>query len=679
MSKVTLGADYVAAIRKGMARSGVDAKALQERGGFVALADDTGRSATLLVPAARVAATDAFVAKVVSEGEQVGKIDVTVAEETYEADGLGEFRALTVELAQLGALANGDVAVHVELGEQANDVSIDLTQAMEHVLKAQEVMVGPQRDAQVERQVIKLTPGQRRMLKGFNAGLDPGEYIGAQQFKRLMAAYRAAVKEMAGVESLAAVQGWIGDRELPSVSQADVERLAPDGEDTDADVAALAAQTSPPDELYEGTTAYWEHVLDNLDQVSPAPDSATVRKVRALYASSKTDLFNLGDDGPEVTLNGGADRLTQATRARTAQLSSAMSELDIPPATTKQLATYLAEALMPATKPSVLVVVGPRHSAADALMDAAVASVGGKALQLQGAELSEPTVPLLGKKNAIPVSEGKLNPVAMEGARAGGDFAGVVLDRLADIGGGGPGRLDEEKLSGLLAELQPMVASGVAKGYARKPGGPANAAPQLTDTALKNTVFVLRWDDDAESFESFLGRQSPEVRAMLSKHVAGPPVSPGATPRLVERELQLTLKQRGAPSTQTVSLSAGLQETLSSLADQNRTSEAFDVFLPRLRAVVEGAMEGTTAPLEIDWSDELSPREMGKLAASGGEAVPGLEDVPWFTVRAAFGDQRLVVTLADDWQAVEVEAKKAAGYRAEIARLQALLAAQGPQ
>jgi len=378
-------------------------------------------------------------------------------------------------------------------------------------------------------------------------------------------------------------------------------------------------------------TAEWaEGALDHLPE--DAPDDL-VGELRQLYGhlldaadAEAGALFGLDEPkgAPEV-VHRGDKSLAASRKLKLDVLGKGLDGLEVPDKELRRLADLMAGGLQTRQRPEVVVIAGPRHSAADRMAELAVGMVGKEPLVLSRDDVAEPGFPaLFGQFRGVPTgADGLLSASQVDAARdTPAAHAPIYLENVAAAGSADPeGQATAQ--ADLLERLALMAESGEVSAYAREGG-----RMQEGKTSLANTLIVARWEGDRKELEALLAR--PELARLAGKVVGAEPMSPPAAVRYLQDRLTFDLERHLGPKGAKVRFSPELAQGLMSAAEARGAAAMHERFRePMLRELLDALRDQPLVEIELSFSRMLTKKDVANLVQ---------DDLPpraarWFGVR----------------------------------------------
>ncbi len=460
-------------------------------------------------------------------------------------------------------------------------------------------------------------------------------------------------------------------------------------------VKPTAPKARQPGELDEGLRDYLQGIgLTIPQQLTPEwceasidklPDSVPHEHAKALRslwgdleaqkANVASELFGEAAVAPSKpqAVNAGDNRFQQAREVRAALLTEGLRGLNVPREVIGRTAQLMTEALQPSQKPYVILVGGPRNSQADRLMQLMTAMVAKNPVVATRAELADPTFGLLygTVQGGVPSgADGLLSrPVQDKHRDERSGKVAYVLEDLSAAGSGAP-NLDAKAVQAeLLERLLLLQRDGRVTTFVREQGGD----PQ--DTALANTVFLVRYEGDADKLKELVDR-TPALSALAPRLIAGKAFDAASGVSYLEQELNFALQQRGVPRGVQVSFSEEVRAVLQAAYDGRAMGPvaAYDHFLPLLADQLEGlAGSGAAKSYEVVWNPSTHLTAGERRAMTQGQMPRGVTEIFGLTPG---GKELPPLSFSSDWKDIKAAADRVPELERELNKLRALVATQ---
>ncbi len=311
------------------------------------------------------------------------------------------------------------------------------------------------------------------------------------------------------------------------------------------------------------------------------------------------------------------------------QLEKGLDGLGVPDEVERALAEQLAIAMEPRKKPSLILVAGPKGSAAEPLFELAVELCGKKPLRIQGGDLAEPGWAMLFGHNRGFPTEGDawLSAANIADHReTAADPAPITFENLKSAGSQEPEDQAHHQRD-LLGRIVEWLGRGFVNVYAKQ----GRAAAKQQETSLAGVVFLARWEGPARELRDLL--DGSEELAHLADHVIGlDPMRPEHAVNDLIRRATFDVRQHFGPKGCTLELDTAARSGLEKAFRALGPARALEVFLGPLTRDVGDAIKGAPATkYEIVWSNRLTTRE--KAGLEQGKPPEGAVS-RWFGVKA---------------------------------------------
>jgi hypothetical protein len=376
--------------------------------------------------------------------------------------------------------------------------------------------------------------------------------------------------------------------------------------------------------------ASWlEEVIDGLPAAAPESVAGELRELYVLLSQKEEaavdDLFGGLVETErkaelKVTAGAGATKLAKSKALKVAQLSAGLDGLGVDESTVRALADLLAGSLQPSAKPSVVIVAGPEHSAADRMFEIASGLVGKKPLELGREDLAQPGFPgVYGNIKGVPT---QADAILAEGrlAKHRETAASFVPIVVPDLGAVGSLEIDQDArratLEDWLERVREMTRTGKVNLYAKENMG----SSELHTVSLANTVFLMRWRGGGKDLRELLAANE-DLAPLSARIVETTELKPEHALRYLEQRLSSRLVEQGLPKQVKVSIGADLRTGLKKAYEALGSRAAYEAFAERLsEELVEAATAVPSAEYTIHWSKQLTKKERERVL--GEEAIP---------------------------------------------------------
>ncbi|MCB9648953.1 MAG: hypothetical protein H6730_20485 [Deltaproteobacteria bacterium] len=624
-------------VQRSLQQAKLGADALEQPGAHLLVPDDDGGLHVLVKRTEAHDAIEALAAEV--RGAKGVKLQVSEGED-LDLGELGQWRDFLVDGLtdeRLVDEARGFLELHVysaagkavDPGE-AFHTSMDLGFAIHEVISGRQLRVRPLPEGERDGQrFVAVGPELRKVMHKL-MGRFVDHTVPVDSVMKAADAWRGLQNEVYEAGLVGAMTLGLMPK-VPRVPLPDMPKDAPargPGE-LSADLAAfLDARGMAP---AGAPTAEWaEGALDHLPE--DAPDDL-VGELRQLYGhlldaadAEAGALFGLDEPkgAPEV-VHRGDKSLAASRKLKLDVLGKGLDGLEVPDKELRRLADLMAGGLQTRQRPEVVVIAGPRHSAADRMAELAVGMVGKEPLVLSRDDVAEPGFPaLFGQFRGVPTgADGLLSASQVDAARdTPAAHAPIYLENVAAAGSADPeGQATAQ--ADLLERLALMAESGEVSAYAREGG-----RMQEGKTSLANTLIVARWEGDRKELEALLAR--PELARLAGKVVGAEPMSPPAAVRYLQDRLTFDLERHLGPKGAKVRFSPELAQGLMSAAEARGAAAMHERFRePMLRELLDALRDQPLVEIELSFSRMLTKKDVANLVQ---------DDLPpraarWFGVR----------------------------------------------
>jgi hypothetical protein len=372
-------------------------------------------------------------------------------------------------------------------------------------------------------------------------------------------------------------------------------------------------------------TKWLEETLDRITDLPDVPHEV-VKQLRTKFRQQKEKAAGAGADmfaAPEaekpkvIAKNPAKVRQEQAEAIKYDRLKQALGHLDVPDQEIRRFARELSIATEPRRFPSAFFFTGPRHSAANKMLETAIELTGGKKPVLL--DLGDPEFALAyGHFRGVPSdADGQLSKSVLdEGRGSQAAHVAIVVPDLMRVGSSAKDpEMQKAALVDWLERLDEMLRTGSVEVCTR---GQRKPRP----SPLANAIFISGCSDPEALKRIFA--ENPKLATLSTKVFGTGELSPEAGVANLERVLTFRLRQHYGPKGAGVELSDSVKSTLVSAFGQLGAGGGMDVFERRLSdELVLFARGQPAAKYTIEWSAELSAKDIRKIGL--GE-LPGFVD-----------------------------------------------------
>lgn len=581
------------------------------------------------------------------KGRALKQLEVREVEE-LDLGELGKWRRFAVEgLAGLERAAALEVPPELHLvargeglaPEKAFHTTLDLPFALYEVLQAEQAVVRPIPPGQRGgREFVELERGQKGVLHDL-LGRWFDDTVPAETML-------AAAERWRELQEKVYSTGLIGALTLglsPRRPEVPVSRV--DGRDEVAKLVARAQGEADAGDPFglgaaltgfleqrgialpeRALTAKWaEETLDQVTELPAVPDEVVAslrklfRELKDKQAHAKQAMFGggggAGAQKAPKQIGAGELRLAQAEAIKLDRLVQALDKLEVPGQEIRRLARELAVATSPRKYPSVLFFAGPRHSAAERMMETSLELIGKTPLSI---DLSDPGfAQAFGHYKGVPTQgDGALSEVVLAKARGSQAAHLAITVDLDQVGSAANDEaLQKAALVDWLERVDEMVRTGETEAFSRG----AKPIAERRSTSLANTVFVLGWRRAPEELVELLeGR--PNLQHLASKVFGTGELKPTAGVANLEAELTFRLRQHYGPRGAEVKLGPEVRAALEAAFHELGSTAAHDRFAEQL--FVETYLVAKEHPAKeyvVHFSGGLTQKDKQKL--SQGQAL----------------------------------------------------------
>lgn len=633
-------ADINDAVRARLAQAGLTEKHLAEEGTHIVGSD--GDVMSVLVPAEQAKAVDTLSAELrdptgkklkAFEVQDGGELDLGELGKWHKFDVAGlasvERAAQLEEPPRLHLIGLKDGVA----ADRAFHTSLDLRLALYEILAEQELFVRPIPEGdRAGQEWVNVEPGQqelyRTLLRHYVDDTVPlaTQLAAAERYRELQA--KVWSTGLIG----AAVLGAVPERpEVPASRVRGDEKQAVELEDKfglgQETLAYLAAQNIelPPRNL----TAKWlETTLDQVTDLADPPHDV-VRTLRKKFAEQKqkvassaasifaTPSTETAEAPKKEAPNPAKVRLERAEAVKLDRIEQAVGHLGVPEVELRRLARELALATEQRRFPSTFFFPGPRHSAAEKMMETVIELVGGKKPVVL--DLSDPEFALAyGHYKGVPAdADGLLSKPVLDRARgSAAAHVAIVVPDLMRVGSSPKDpAIQKASLVDWLKRLDEMMRTGTVEVCTR-------GSRSTRTSPLANVVFVAGCSDPAALAQIL--DENPELKPLATKIFGSGELRPDEGVANLERTLTFRLRQHMGPKGAQVAFSEPVREALTSLFHSLGSSAAHDLLERKLSdEVVQFAMGQPAAKYTLHWSGMLSARDVRKI---GEGSLPAFAD-----------------------------------------------------
>jgi len=623
-------------VQRSLQQATLGAEALDRPGAHLLVPDEEGGLHVLVKRTEAHDAIEALAAEV--RGAKGVKLQVSEGED-LDLGELGQWRDFLVDGLtdeRLSDEAKGFLELHVysAAGKAADPgeafhTSMDLGFAIHEVIAGRQLRVRPVPEGEREGQRFASAAPELRKLMHRLMGRFVDHTVPVESVMRAADAWRGLQSEVYEAGLVGALTLGLMPK-MPQAPRADMPKEAPArkpgelSEDLSAylDARAMAPQGAP--------TADWaEGVLDNLP--GDAPDDL-VGELRQLYVhlldavDAEADaLFGLEEPkaAPEV-VHRGDKSLAASRKIKLDVLNKGLEGLEVPDKEVRRLADLLAGGLQTRQRPEVIIIAGPRHSAADRMAELAVGMVGKQPLVLARDDVAEPGFPaLFGQFRGVPTgAPGLLSATYVDDARdTPAAHAPIYFENVAAAGSADP-EAQATAQADLLERLALMSESGEVSSYSGRGGA------HESRTSLANSLIVARWEGDRKELEALLAQ--PELARLTAKVVGAEPMGPAAAVRYLQDRLTFDLERHLGPKGAQVRFSPELTQGLMSATEARGPAAMHERFRePMLRELLDALRDQPLVNIELSFSRMLTKKDVANLVQ---------DDLPpraahWFGVR----------------------------------------------
>jgi hypothetical protein len=624
-------------VQRSLQQAKLGAEALEQPGAHVLVRDDEG---DLHVLVKRTEAHDAIEA-LAAEVRGAKGVKLTVSEgEDLDLGELGKWRDFLVEGlgdARLRDEDRGFLELHVYSAAgkagapgEAFHTSMDLGFAIYEVLAGRELRVRPVPEGERDGQQFVATDPKLRKLMHRLMGRFVDNTVPVDAVMKAADAYR-------GLQNEVYESGLVGARILglmPKMPKAPLPDMPKPAAARGAGQPSeeLAAYLRPLGLAPEGapTVAWAERALDALPAAAPDDRVAELRQVyvelQDADAAAAGALFGL--EAPQAqaeVIHRGDKSLAASRKLKLDVLEKGLEGLAVPDKEVRRLADLLAGGLQNRQRPELVIIAGPRHSAADRMAELAVGMVGKQPLVLSRDDVAEPGFPALyGQFRGVPTgADALLSPGRLDAARdTPAAHAPIFVENLAAAGSAEP-EAQAAARADLLERLAIMADTGEVSSYAKQGG-----RMKETRTPLANSLIVARWEGPRAELEALLG--GPELGKLAGKVVGADPLPPAAAVRYLQDRLTFDLERHLGPKGAKVSFAPELTQGLMAAAEARGPAAMHERFRePMLRELLDVLRDQPLVNIELSFSRMLTKKDVANLVQ---------DDLPpraarWFGIR----------------------------------------------
>jgi hypothetical protein len=634
--------------------AGLEPKHLERADSHILVSDEAGRLHALVKADSKHGPVAGLTAEIQHQGKKLVALGLE-ERARIPLEGLGEFRDFVLEpLDHVHPLLGVHDKLAINLAAEGFHASVDLHLALQ-ALSEGDVLVRPipagKRDG---RQFVRLdSDAQSRVGHALGHAVD--DVVDAEVVDQALHSTQqqawAAHQDTSYMLSLSYALGRVPD--LPGVPDVPVPKRAKKNAAAEVPVPGLSAETRAyldkrGVEVPEGHVGVeWaEKTLDSLPE--DVPERVAVELADAYEAAQKrsadedAEMFGVAaPQTPEV--HAGQASHAQSVAYKTAQLTEGARGMGVPVPVIHQLAEHLAGALKPSNKPAVIILSGPRGSAADQLFGMSTRLVGDNPLVLSDLASSGLTH---GHLKGVPAQgEAELRTANLDAHRKtlADPVPLVVRDLRAPSAVGDPTPTEQLTVKRLEA-ISSLAQVTRTKSYIRQGEFPVQA-----DVPLGNTVFLARWPGSRGELDRVL-QQNPDLRWLKTKVVDVPEGSPADGVSYLLSSMSQELQQRLGKSA-TVRLSPELGAGIESYYQENGATASYALWRDRLLPALHQATQVPAQSYELSLSRRFT--EKGKQTFLSGGSVPFVTQP--FQINAGEGEAAPVLRFTQNWEDIVLE------------------------